>query len=169
MNTENNNSAFTGGRIVHLEGAEMTEQARRAVAPPGSRRRRRSERAQSLVEFALVLPIFLVIAMATVDFGWALRSWISTTNAAREGARLGVTGASENAIETRVVNNASDLIDADDVTVSNAQGQTGENVTVTVSFNYEYITPVGGIISFLSGGTLPSPLPITTSTTMRIE
>jgi Flp pilus assembly protein TadG len=138
-------------------------------APRTQRRRRRSERAQSIVEFALILPIFLLIVMATVDFGWALRAWISTTNAAREGARLGVTGANEAAIVSRTVNHADDLIDPDDVVVEGAQGDTGDNVTVTVNIEYTYISPVGGFLSFVTGGALPSPLPITTSTTMRIE
>jgi Flp pilus assembly protein TadG len=132
-------------------------------------RRRRAQLGQSLVEFALVVPLFLLIAMATVDFGWALRSWISATNAAREGARLGVTGASESAIEARVVDSAPDLLDSSDVSVTNAQGQTGEDLTVTVQFDHHYITPLGGLIAFVTGGALPDPLPISTSTTMRIE
>lgn len=129
----------------------------------------RGERAQSLVEFALILPIFLLVVMATVDFGWALRSWISTTNAAREGARLGVTGASEGAIKNRVVEGAPDLLTTGNVSVTNPQGDAGENVTVTVNVNHNYITPVGGIFELLTGGILPNPLPLTTSTTMRIE
>jgi Flp pilus assembly protein TadG len=140
------------------------------IAAASPRRRRRSrERAQALVEFALIFPFFLLVIMATVDFGWALRSWISTTNAAREGARLGVTGANEDSIIARTVSSADDLIDAADVDVTNAQGQTGENVTVAVSINYNYITPLGGILEFVTGGALPNPLPISTSTTMRIE
>jgi Flp pilus assembly protein TadG len=107
--------------------------------------------------------------MATLDFGWALRSWISTTNAAREGARVGVTGANEAAIIARTIDAAPDLLEASNVTVTNAQGQTGENVTVQVEIEHEYITPLGGILNLVSGGSLPSPLPITTSTTMRIE
>ena len=47
-------------------------------------KRARGQRGQSMVEMALVLPFFLVIVMATIDFGWALRSYIVTTNAARE-------------------------------------------------------------------------------------
>jgi len=157
-------------RAREKAGLSIVEPSPRSVpAPAPARARRRRERGQSLVEFALILPIFLLIVMATVDFGWALRSWISTTNAAREGARLGVTGASRDAIITRTVNHADDLIDRDDVTVTGAQGNTGDDITVTVSIDYTYISPVGGFLSFVTGGALPSPLPITTSTTMRIE
>jgi Flp pilus assembly protein TadG len=127
------------------------------------------ERGQSLVEFVLVLPIFLVLIMATIDFGWALRSWITATNSAREGARIGVTGANISTIKERVVDSSSKLLSTGDVFVTNAQGDSGEDVEVLVKFDYEYITPIGGLISFLTGGTLPSPLPISSKTVMRLE
>src|SRR5262245_49487355 len=132
-------------------------------------RPRRSERGQSLVEFSFVLPIFLVIVMATIDFGWALRSYMTLTNAAREGARLGSTGASTSAIKTRTVDRASGLISLTDVTVSGAASTPGNSVTVTIDYDYTYITPLGGLVSMISSGALPSPLPITTTTVMRLE
>jgi hypothetical protein len=51
--------------------------------------RRRSE-GQSLVEFALVLPLFLLLVMGIADLGLAVFSYNSITNAAREGARLAI-------------------------------------------------------------------------------
>ena len=127
------------------------------------------ELGQSLVEFALVLPIFLMVIMATIDFGWALRGWITATNSAREGARVGVTGANSAAITSKVVSTSSGLISAGNVSVGNAQGRTGENVVVSVRYNYQYITPLGGLISMITGGSLPNPLPVSSSTTMRLE
>lgn len=59
-----------------------------------SRRRPRS-RGQSLVEFALVLPIFLLILCAIMDFGFLLYSRITVINAAREGARVAMTMAED--------------------------------------------------------------------------
>ena len=58
-----------------------------------SDKRGRRERGQALVEFALVVPIFLVLTFGIVDFGWALKSWITVTNASREGARMGAVHA----------------------------------------------------------------------------
>ncbi len=55
----------------------------------GQPRDRRDRRGQSLVEFALVLPIFIMLLAGMVDFGLGLYSNLTIINAAREGARLG--------------------------------------------------------------------------------
>ena len=56
-----------------------------------SRRARRRSRGQSLVEFAVVLPVFLLILFGIMDFGFLLYSRMTVINAAREGARIGIT------------------------------------------------------------------------------
>lgn len=59
-------------------------------APPNeravSRRRRTSVRAQSLVEFALVLPVLALLLVMAIDFGRLFFGSVSITNAARVGA-----------------------------------------------------------------------------------
>jgi len=52
--------------------------------------RYRRERGQSLAEFALVLPVFLLILMALFDVGRAVFVYNGLTNAVREGARLAI-------------------------------------------------------------------------------
>ena len=47
--------------------------------------------AQTLVEFALVLPILLLLMVALIDFGVIMHAQIVVTNAAWEGARAGAT------------------------------------------------------------------------------
>jgi len=54
------------------------------------RSRWRSERGAELIEFAIVAPILIFIIAALVDFGMMLRAYEAVTNAAREGARVGV-------------------------------------------------------------------------------
>jgi hypothetical protein len=56
-------------------------------------RRLRDTRGQELVEMAIVTPILLVILAAIFDFGFLFRSWQVVTNAAREGARVGMLPA----------------------------------------------------------------------------
>ena len=50
----------------------------------------RSERGAELIEFALVVPILIFIIAGIVDFGMMFRTFEAVTNAAREGARVGV-------------------------------------------------------------------------------
>lgn len=50
---------------------------------------RRAGRGQSLVEFALILtPLFLIL-LGIIQFGFIFNSYVTMTNAAREGARIG--------------------------------------------------------------------------------
>ena len=137
----------------------------------------RPERAhgQAMVEFALILPVFLVVALGIVDFGWAFKNYITLTNSAREGARMAVVCPStDDAIKDRVVSYAPGLgLAQSNVTVTWQSGSprcTSEKyVEVSVSYDHAYISPVGAVIHFMSGGELPSSLPMATSTKMRVE
>jgi Flp pilus assembly protein TadG len=126
-----------------------------------------------MVELALVLPLFLLIVLATIDFGWALRSYVVITNSAREGARAGVVGASEAEIKARVVVKSAGLIDAADadelITVVNAQTEPGTELAVTVNYDHEYISFLGSFLEFVSGEAVPDPLPLSSTTKMRME
>lgn len=68
--------------------------------------RRRSARrtGQALVEFAVVLPVFLLILLGIVEFGFAFAHHITMEYATREGARMGAGLA-----------NGSDAFDCKDV------------------------------------------------------
>ena len=52
--------------------------------------RRRGERGQAIVELALTLPLLLLVVLGVFDFGLMFERFEVVTNAAREGARLGV-------------------------------------------------------------------------------
>jgi Flp pilus assembly protein TadG len=51
---------------------------------------RRDESGVALVEFALVLPLLLVLLLGILDFGTAFNYWIDETHLANEGARWAV-------------------------------------------------------------------------------
>ena len=46
-----------------------------------------SERGQALVEFALVLPLLLLVVIGMLEFGKAINYWIDQNQLASEGAR----------------------------------------------------------------------------------
>jgi len=52
--------------------------------------RRRGERGQAIVELALTLPLLLLVVLGVFDFGLMFERFEVVTNAAREGARVGV-------------------------------------------------------------------------------
>lgn len=53
-----------------------------------SGRRRRGEGGQSLLEFALVFPIIILLVMAFAEIGRAVYAYNTIANAARQGARV---------------------------------------------------------------------------------
>lgn len=50
------------------------------------RRRRKSYRGQALVEFALILPLLLLLLLLAIDFGRVFFGWVALNNAARIAA-----------------------------------------------------------------------------------
>jgi Flp pilus assembly protein TadG len=57
--------------------------------------RSRRQRGQGLVEIALVLPVFLLIVLGTIDFGRAIYIYSVMSNGAREGARYAIVHGSK--------------------------------------------------------------------------
>jgi hypothetical protein len=53
------------------------------------RRRAKSRSGQSLVEFAFMLPILVLLLIGLADFGFLFYAHVQVTNATREGARAG--------------------------------------------------------------------------------
>lgn len=138
--------------------------------------RKEGERGQSLVEFTLILPIFLILVFAIVDFGMGLYSWITVTNAAREGARLGTVGATKDAITARVRDTAGNL-DNENLTVKvtncvsgcDTTGDPGESVAVEVDYEYHLITPLSNVLGLVSGGDIGPTLTFDSTAEMRLE
>jgi Flp pilus assembly protein TadG len=144
--------------------------------PPQSPRRKRGrgERAQGHVELAFILPVFLIVVFAVVDFGLGLRAWITITNSAREGARFAAvscatTGADLTLVQDKAVDTSAGLLTTGDVTVVNCPGGSTESVLVTVEYGYDLITPLAGLMTLLSGGSIPGTITMSSTADMRLE
>ena len=72
------------------------------------RRRGREEQGASAVEFALVLPLLLVVALALVQVGLLVRDRLLVEAAARAGARTAAVEAHQAAIVDTVARSAPD-------------------------------------------------------------
>jgi len=127
---------------------------------------RKSEKGQSLVEFALVVPLLLLLVIGIAEFG---RAWMTRnilTGAAREAVRVlavpapagGVSPATTRANQVL----ASAGITTASVSVVDAAGPFGA-VTVTVDYNFPVV--IAGFIPGLNNATVP----LSSTTTMRRE
>jgi Flp pilus assembly protein TadG len=108
------------------------------------------QKAQTLVEFALILPAFIFLVVVIFDFGRAVYYYNAIHNAAREGARYGVihpNTSDYDEIKARAIEYAIGLglTDADvnvqagpDEYVGNFNNPT---IKVTVSYDFTPVTP----------------------------
>jgi Flp pilus assembly protein TadG len=114
------------------------------------RRFRRSQRGrgQALTEFALVVPIFLLLVAGMIDFGLGLNASITVTNAARGGARLGATTLFNNTDASTSVGhplgNIAQQVKAMAVGLDSSQFVAGTNPVITC------ITPGGTVTNCVS-------------------
>lgn len=76
-------------------------------------------RGQAMVEFALIVPIFVLLLVGLFDVGRAVHAYNTVNNAAREAARIAIVDQYEDHITAEAVGAASGVgVDPDDVTVT---------------------------------------------------
>ncbi|MBQ6268134.1 MAG: pilus assembly protein [Clostridia bacterium] len=114
-----------------------------------TRKRFRDEDGQAMVEFALILPIFLLILCGILDFGWMFFNQLALNNICREGARYAVVSTEENdtnGIIRHIENFIEDSYPMDDivvtVTYSKPLDPLNGDVIVTAEREFTYLTPV---------------------------
>jgi Flp pilus assembly protein TadG len=125
----------------------------------------RSERGQTMTEFAIVLPLLAVLLFGIIQLGIAFNNYMTVTDATRAGARKAAVSRDledpRSAAETAVRSSASTLSQDDlDVDVQ-SNFEPGSDVTVTASYPYSISLPLIGLV--VTDGQL------TSSTTERVE
>ncbi len=106
-----------------------------------------TSKGQSLLEFALVLPLVILLVVGTFDLGYAVFLKNMIANAAREGARAGIVIANGDAqIRTRVRTTAPglNLPDGQIVITPSSSRTFKEPISVTVTYQYQPLTPIIG-------------------------
>ena len=109
--------------------------------------RERSERGAVAVEFAILLPLLLMLVLGTIEFGRAYNAQITLTNAARDGVRVMAIANDPTAAKTAAKNAASGVstaIPTSDVALSTETCSTGAQVTLTIKYNLSTITGIAG-------------------------
>ena len=87
------------------------------------------------MEFALVLPLLLVVALALVQVGLVVRDRLLVEAAARAGARAAAVEADDAAIRTTALAAASDLEPSLATVQVVRAGAQGDPVTVTIGYD----------------------------------
>ena len=128
----------------------------------------RSEEGANLVEFALVLPLLLLVMLGIAEMGFMFQRYEVVTNAAREGARLAVLpGYGTSDVQARVTayvssgrvptTGANPNVQVEDVAIAVSGGRPpigAKRVTVTYTYTYQFLN----ILSAFFGSHAAVPL-----------
>lgn len=123
------------------------------------------EEGQSMVEFALVLPVLMLIIIGIIEFGFLFSGYLALSNASREAVRtvsLGETDvvAIQRAKDVAMTLNPSKM----NVSISptSVMRDRGDSATVTIVYEYDFLTP---FMEAIFGGDLQ----LEADATMRVE
>jgi len=151
------------------------------------RRIEASQNGAAMVEFAIVLPLLLLILFGIIEFSLVMYNKAMITNASREGARRGVVyrvdpttfnyaPLTDGQIQTEVTNYLSNHLitlkgtSTHTTTITRAVEVSGNTLNVQVSYPYQFLV-VPPIASIIGGGStsLPGTLTLSSATKMRME
>lgn len=125
----------------------------------------KDEKGQAIIEFALVLPILLLLLCAIMDFGWIYGNRLLADNACREAARYTAihyydsTSDDDAAIAAGIVKARAPTLIAPAVTLT----KSGDSITIKVMSEVTVLTPI--ISSLFTNGRYI----ITVDCVMRLE
>lgn len=110
-----------------------------------------TQKGQELAEFAIAVPLLLLVTFGVLDLGRALHAAIAVTNVAREGARFAVDVDWEDPFLPNPIQSGYDAVkaaafaEAEDsaldltlMTVTSDCGICGENSPITVTVTYDF-------------------------------
>jgi hypothetical protein len=122
---------------------------------------RRPQRGQSLTEFALIAPIFMLLILGGIDFGRAYLMNSALTESARVGARFGIvhpTWAESTSVPTANTANPNNIVfKVTDVTQRSSIPKSGTTVTIRY-YKSDGITEPA-YCAAAGGAGCPSPVP----------
>lgn len=142
-----------------------------------------------MVEFALVLPLLLLLLVGTMWFGLALNYWIDETHLTREAARYAAvdynpgpeatlqtaiqaqadTAALKDGVGSTVAGPAVVCIDYPENPNNGSVGQVGDPVEATMAVTYNFIPFLSDGVPGLFGGIDIDDIVIRSTATMRLE
>ena len=139
----------------------------------------RSQTGAELVEFALVLPMLLLIFGGIIDFGLILQRQQVVTTAAREGARLAILNGYQPAdVQNRAIQfvrvglddaTANPAVTCNLESMTPAAGPPFQAARVQVSLDSSFLI-LGPLVSLVGGGGEAfGTITLSSTSTMRVE
>ena len=131
----------------------------------------KTQKGAAAVEFAIILPVLLILLFGIIEFGIILYDKAMITNASREGARAGIVYSDpiipdsdikkvvKDYCSGHMITFGEDSIDDSDIPITRA----GENLTVTVTYQYNFLV----LPDFVTG--IVGNINLSAVTTMRME
>lgn len=123
----------------------------------------RRRKGEAIVEFAVVLPILILIVLGIAVMGKMYFDYLTVQNAAREGARAAAVGKSDSEI-VQIVKDRARLLNVNNlrvkITPSEEGRSAGDSVTVEVWYEHYHI-PLFGLLA--------NPRTLYGRATMRVE
>jgi Flp pilus assembly protein TadG len=134
----------------------------------------KGQKGVAAIEFALVLPLLLVLVFGIIEFSVLLYDKAMITNASREGARAGIVYSYPGRITDEAIISVVDnycqnsLINfggtsAVSTTITRTGNSSGNPLTVRVSYRYDFLV----LPNFISA--LISEITLVAETVMRME
>ena len=118
-------------------------------------RSRNPQRGAAALEFAIVLPVLLLMLVGIVDFGMVMGAQAQVFNAAREGARAGALTGIEKPVTDAVTSGLSGMagttkevkitcttVDAAACLLTDPNSDKGSMITVTITYEHTWLSPV---------------------------
>lgn len=125
----------------------------------------KNEKGQTMVEFALLLPVLLLIVIGIIEFGFMFSGYLTLSNASREAVRTVSLGETD-AVASQRAKDVALTLDPSKMNVSIspafAMRDRGDSTTVSIVYEYDFLTP---FMEAIFGGDLQ----LEADATMRVE
>ena len=137
-------------------GPTEATRARRGLSGPGAGKMRVARRGSTILEFAIIFPIFGLLMMGTADVGRSLFYLTTLQHGVREAGRLVMTGnvvsgqTRPESVASMIRRSSGIQVSEDDIemssisgdgTVTPGPGGPGDVVTISVGYDVPMITP----------------------------
>jgi Flp pilus assembly protein TadG len=149
---------------------------------------RHNQKGAAIVEFAIILPLLLLLIFGMIEFSLLMYNKAMITNASREGARRGIvyrvdpttfnySPLNDTQIRTEVTNYLSNYLITFSPTamthttnITRAVEASGNTLNVQVDYPYQFLVfPAIAALASPGGTAMPGTLTLTSATKMRME